>query len=212
MTRRPRKTQPQDTRLGLLIEYEEIEQHLITGEIAGRAWIYDRSRQPLTSPYLTDQDIYDLHKAAFSHLYDWAGLPRTEDVGPGGIVYVRSFEVRVKLRELGQDFRYWYAALDEAWTLPQAAELLARTHHGFEYIHPFPDTNGRTGRLLDHFVLWVSLGLSATRLANTPQLEHFPDAQAEGDYFEGLHDASNRRDYRLLSAYYLARLEEALAF
>jgi len=208
--RQPRKTQPQDTRLGLLVAYDEIEPHLIDGEVLGRQWLHRRAMTPKISPYLTDEDVFELHRAAFGHLYAWAGTPRRNDVGPGGIVYVRSFEVRVRLRELGQDFRVWYDQLSENWTLIEAAELLARTHHNFEYIHPFPDTNGRTGRLLDQFVLWVSLGIAAPTLEASPQLIHFPNPQVEGDYFAGLHDASNRRDYTKLIAYYQDRLLEAL--
>ena len=102
--RRPRKTEPQDTRLGLLVEYDQIEPHLIEGELRGREWIFARAQQP-GDPYLADSDILDLHAAAFSHLYDWAGAPRKSDAGPGGIVYVRYFEVRIKLRELQHDFR-----------------------------------------------------------------------------------------------------------
>lgn len=132
-----RKTEPQDTRQGLLVAYEQIEPHLIRGELSGRAWLHARA-SATGEPYLTDTDIFDLHAAAFAHLYDWAGTPRRSDVGPGGVVYVRSFEVRPKLRELQYDFRAWYDALPDSWELHDAAELIARTHHNFEYIHPFP--------------------------------------------------------------------------
>lgn len=193
--RRPRKTEPQDTRLGLLVRYEDIEPHLIHGELAGREWIHARATRADPSPYLQDTDVLDLHHAAFAHLYDWAGQIRRTEAGPGGIVHVRSYEVRTKLRELQHDFAAWYDALPDAWELTHAAELLARTHHNFEFIHPFPDTNGRTGRLLDHYVLWVCLGAVGETLEDSPQIVHLPDQHAVGDYFEALHEATNRRDY-----------------
>lgn len=207
--RRPRKTEPQDTHFGLLVRYEDIEPHLIQGEILGREWIHARALAPGNLDYLTDTDILDLHQAAFAHLYDWAGTTRRTEAGPGGIEYVPRFEVRSKLRELQYDFAAWYDNLSDPWDLPDAAELIARTHHNFEYIHPFPDTNGRTGRLLDHYVLWVSLGAAEAHMEDSPQIVHFPDEQSIGDYFEGLHEATNRRDYGKLKAYYLARLTEA---
>lgn len=57
-------------------------------------------------------------------------------------------------------------------------------------------------------MLWVSLGAIGPTLEETPQIVHFPTDQSIGDYFEGLHEASNRRDYAPLTAYYLTRLEE----
>jgi Fic family protein len=40
------------------------------------------------------------------------------------------------------------------------ANVMADAHHRFQMIHPFKDTNGRTGRVLDHYVLWVDVRAS----------------------------------------------------
>ena len=206
----PRTTEPQDTLLGLLVTYSDIEPHLIEGEARGRDWIHRRATDPDADAYLTDWDILDMHTTAFGHVYAWAGKPRSTRAGPGGNVFVEPGDIRPKLRELKDNFRFWVDAMPDDYDLNDVALLLARTHHAFEYIHPFPDTNGRTGRLLDHFVLWVTLGYVGPTTLDSPQIVHFPDGTAVGDYFAGLHDASNRFDYTRLTAYYHARLTETL--
>lgn len=39
------------------------------------------------------------------------------------------------------------------------AHVIADAHHRFQWIHQFEDTNGRTGRVLDHYILRVTFGL-----------------------------------------------------
>lgn len=159
---------------------------------------------------MSDFAILEMHAAMFAPLLDWAGRPRTEDVGPGGKVEVPFTRVREELRKLADDFAAWLNAAGQDPTLEDLANLLADTHHRFQWVHPFLDTNGRTGRVLDHFILWSSFGLASGSLETSPVLVYFPDETQSDEYYEGLVEADLQRPMRL-RAYYTGRLEEALS-
>ena len=77
--------------------------------------------------------------------------------------------------------------------------------HRFQWIHPFRDTNGRTGRVLDHYLLWVTFSLRGGNRATSPAIEYFPTEREETEYYEGLVEADLGRPARLRS-FYVARL------
>ena len=57
MARQRRHTEPLETVHGVLTSYEEIDAHLLDGELRGRAWVFDLGR---TAPRLrtpSDADI-----------------------------------------------------------------------------------------------------------------------------------------------------------
>lgn len=207
MSRQRRVTEQLHTLDGLLTRYDEIEAHLSEGEIRGRLWAFERARDPLAhgkSP--SDWDILDLHRAMFADLFDWAGKTRTEDRGPGGNVPVSWPDVRVALRSLADDLRAWVGALDGTDpSLAQVAEIVAEAHHRLQWIHPFHDTNGRTGRVLDHYLLWVTFQLVGSDFSAARALEYFPSSAYEDMYYEGLREADLGRPDKL-RAFYLDRL------
>jgi Fic/DOC family len=62
-------------------------------------------------------------------------------------MHVATHEIRIGLRKLADDLHAWLAA---SWNegeldLGTIAEHIADAHHRFQWIHPFQDTNGRTG-------------------------------------------------------------------
>ncbi len=205
MARQERRTSPLDSKFGVLETFEEQKNHLIAAEWRGRSWVFEQAE--LRRPF-TDDVILDLHSAMFAPLLEWAGQTRTADVGPGGKVNVPFHRVREELRKLADDFGARFAALGDDPTVEEMAIVLADTHHRFQWIHPFTDTNGRTGRVLDHFVLWSSFGLVAGAMTS-PILAYFPDATRENEYYEGLLEADLYRPERL-HRYYCERLEDAL--
>ena len=207
MARHERHTAPLRSKLGVLETYQEQEPHLIEAEWRGRRWAYSQAQ---ARRLLTDSVILELHEAMFAPLLDWAGQPRTVDVGPGGRVDVPFTHVREELRKLAGDFDAWVSAAGPDPTFEALANMLADLHHRFQWVHPFLDTNGRTGRVLDHFVLWSCFGLASGSMETSPVLVYFPDAAQQDEYYDGLLEADLQRPARL-RAYYACRLEKALS-
>ena len=215
MARHRRKTLPQVTNLGKIASYEELRPLLIEAETRGRLWAYERaSSGESESAFPSDNDVLRLHREMFEPIYAWAGQTRREARGPGGREFVPWHQVRIELRErlAGLDARF--TALreerDEELDTPEAAELVAATHHAFQYIHPFADTNGRTGRVLDHYILWVTLGLAGPVLQASPFIDHFETPDHEREYFKGLAEADAGYLDRL-EAFYAERIEAAVS-
>ena len=104
VARQGRRTEPLETRHGVVESYTEIEELLSNGEMRGRRWVLNRAQSVEhagTKP--TDHDILDLHGAMFGDFIEWAGTTRRDDRGPGGRVAVSWPDVRIQLRNLTLD-------------------------------------------------------------------------------------------------------------
>lgn len=127
MARQGRRTEPLETRSGVLHDYAAIEALLSAGEMKGRQWVFERAvAVPRTSP--TDHDILDLHVAMFGDFLPWAGATRLDDRGPGGKVPVPWNEVRIALRSFAEDLARWVVAVERA-ELANVASVVADAHH-----------------------------------------------------------------------------------
>ncbi len=113
-------------------ELNEAEQTNIT---AGAAWARRRRRKDI----LTDTFIKQLHSKMFGDVWAWAGDYRGTERNLG----VDPVRIPVELRIVLDDARYWV----ENKTYPPD-ELAVRLHHRLVAIHPFPNGNGRTTRLV----------------------------------------------------------------
>ena len=205
MARQGRRTEPLETLHGVIENYGEIGELLSAAEMEGRRWVFDRGRDvESTGKTPTDHDVLELHRIMFGHFLEWAGATRREDRGPAGIVSVPWPDVRVALRNLSNDMVVWVSDLTTTDTAGIAG-VIADVHHRFQWIHPFRDTNGRTGRVLDHYLLWVTFGLRADSLETSPAIEYFPSDAHEDEYYEGLLEADLGRPERI-RAFYLERL------
>lgn len=205
MARQRRSTDPVETLHGVLVAYDQIDAVLSAGELSGRRWVIDQAlARPLTPPSGTD--ILALHSAMFRSVFVWAGNPRDTERGPGGRVNVQAWDVRVELRKLSDDLSYWISAIGTEPDLAAIAGIVADVHHRFQWIHPFHDTNGRTGRVLDHYLLWVTFGLHKPTLEESLSIDYFPTSEHEDAYYNGLCEADNSRP-ESLRAFYTERLE-----
>ncbi len=127
-----------EERKGLLLtwityrsELNEAEQANIT---AGTAWAY-RGRRDI----LTEDFIKRLHAKMLGDVWAWAGTFRVTERNIG----IDPARIPIELRMTLDDARHWV----ENTTFPPD-EIAVRFHHRFVAIHPFPNGNGRTARLM----------------------------------------------------------------
>lgn len=96
-------------------------------------WAFARRRDVLKESFLLS-----LHKRMLGQVWRWAGTIRNSDRNIGMAFH----QIRPHMRLLVEDVRYWV----ENGTYP-ADEIAVRFHHRLVLIHPFPNGNGRHGRL-----------------------------------------------------------------
>ena len=87
---------------------------------------------------LDERFLRQLHKRMFGDVWKWAGKFRLTDRNIG----MKPYQISAALQSLVGDARYWM----EQDSFPPD-ELVARFHHRLVLIHPFPNGNGRHGRL-----------------------------------------------------------------
>ncbi len=96
-------------------------------------------KRRLASPVLDLGFVRELHRRMFSDTWDWAGKFRKtlKNIGvPPELVLERT-------KTLLDDVQYWLD--NDTYSID---EIAARFHHSLVAIHPFPDGNGRHGRLM----------------------------------------------------------------
>jgi Fic-DOC domain mobile mystery protein B len=112
-------------------ELNEVEQANI---LEGERWAFSRPRDVLDERFLRE-----LHKRMFGQVWAWAGdYSRENDRRIGS----DSFMIQIDLRQRFGDTRHWA----ENQTYPPD-EIAIRFHHQLVFIRPFPNGNGRLGRL-----------------------------------------------------------------
>lgn len=102
-----------------------------------------RSNDPLTEEY-----VRRLHRKMFDQTWKWAGTYRNTEKNIGVAVH----EIRERLMALLGDVRFQVE--NNTWP---PDEIATRFHHRLVWIHPFPNGNGRHGRLIAD-VLITKLG------------------------------------------------------
>ena len=121
-------------------ELNEVEQ---TNIAAGTVWAWRVRRRNL----LTEEFLRQLHRRLFGNVWSWAGDFRRTERNIG----IDPVWISVELGKVLDDARYW----TEHETFPPD-EIAVRLHHRLVTIHPFPNGNGRTTRLMaDLVVAWL---------------------------------------------------------
>ena len=110
-----------------------------TNIAAGTSWAWRARRRDL----LSEEFIRRLHKRLFGDVWAWAGEFRKTERNIG----IDPVRIPVELGTALDDARYWI----EHETFPPD-EIAVRLHHRLVAIHPFPNGNGRTTRLMGDLV------------------------------------------------------------
>jgi Fic-DOC domain mobile mystery protein B len=110
-------------------------------------------RTPSTGELLDDAYLRYMHREMFGDVWAWAGKYRVRDTNIG----VPFETISGSVRSLVLDGRAWA----EAETF-EPDELAIRFHHRLVAIHPFPNGNGRHGRVAADLLV---VGLGAARFS-----------------------------------------------
>jgi len=117
-------------------ELNEAEQSNI---LEAEGWAMVRKRAVLNEKFLNT-----LHKKMYGNVWRWAGQYRNS----GKNIGVDAYRISTELRQLFDDCRYW---IENNTYEPD--EIAARFHHRLVFIHPYPNGNGRHGRLATDLLL-----------------------------------------------------------
>ena len=115
-----------------------------TNIAAGAVWAHRQRRRDI----LTDAFIKQLHSKMFGDVWAWAGDFRRTERNIG----IDPVRIPVELRMTLDDARY---RVENQTCSPD--EIAVRLHHRLTAIHPFPNGNGRTARLMAD-LLAIQLG------------------------------------------------------
>lgn len=147
---------------------------------------------------ITPEWIGGIHSRVAGELFpEWAGRFRVSDVQVGTHFPPPGHEVAVHIKNFCFDLEEHLRHLQGAASI---AELLAWVDWRFQWIRPFKDFNGRTGR-----ILLVAL---CYKLALPPMNPAADDSTSKQAYFEALR-AADEGNLRLLTALWLERLGSA---
>ena len=92
---------------------------------------------------LDDRYLRALHRAMFDQVWQWAGKYRLRETNIG----VAPDSIAVAVRLLVRDVTAWIE-----YETYEPDEICMRFHHRLVFIHPFPNGNGRHGRICADFL------------------------------------------------------------
>jgi Fic-DOC domain mobile mystery protein B len=124
------------------VEFENITQAL--------PWAYRRAQTAGPGGVLSYGFMLELHRRMFGDVWTWAGTLRRRVTNIG----VDPSQIVMQSRLLFDDAYFWHGE-----SVFDADELAARIHGRLVSIHPFPNGNGRSTRLMADLYL-VSIGSS----------------------------------------------------
>lgn len=98
---------------------------------------------------ISTQLLLEIHRIAFSELYDWAGSWRTTTVTVGQLTPPDPSKVLQLMYQFIYNLNY---KIRNATTQHDHIDCLTYAHYEFIRIHPFNNGNGGTGRILMNII------------------------------------------------------------
>lgn len=120
---------------------------------------------------LSEKIVKDIHAILMDHIFT-GGIYRNVDVYISGAQHTPPSPA-----EMYRQIKNFYADLSWKGQELNLIELAAWTHAEFVRIHPFPDGNGRTSRLIMNYQLLAN-GFPAVSIAKEDRLEYFNTLEA----------------------------------
>ena len=167
----------EDDRLGLIPTYVATRGELFEAEQRNIAEAM-LGRHPTSAELLDDSYLRQLHRVMFGKVWRWAGTYRRRETNIG----IDPIDITVAVRDLVRDATTWI----ELGTY-EPDELAIRFHHRMVAIHPFPNGNGRHGRIAADYLV-TSLGHPAFTWGSRLDVD---TDELRRRYFEALHDADD---------------------
>lgn len=115
---------------------------------------------------LDEKIVKDIYAMLIDHIFT-GGIYRNVDVYISGAQHTPPSPM-----EMYRQVKEFYADLSWKGKEPNPIELVAWTHAEFVRIHPFPDGNGRTSRLIMNYQ-FLTNGFPAVSIAKENRLEYF---------------------------------------
>lgn len=135
---------PDDNKLDLT-DKNLINEYEAKGIAAAELFVFELDSETEISTQL----LLEIHRIAFSELYDWAGFWRTTTVTVGQLTPPDPSKVLQLMYQFIDNLNY---KIRNATTQHDHLDCLAFAHYEFIRIHPFNNGNGRTGRILMNIV------------------------------------------------------------
>lgn len=135
---------PDDNKLDLT-DKNLINEYEARGIAAAELFVFELDSETEISTQL----LLEIHRIAFSELYDWAGFWRSTHVTVGQLTPPEPSKVLPFMYQFIDNLNY---KINNASSQQDRIDCLTYAHYEFIRIHPFNNGNGRTGRILMNIV------------------------------------------------------------
>ncbi|WP_316746379.1 Fic family protein [Pedobacter gandavensis] len=162
------------------------EAHEILDHFKAYEFLFNNLSQPLTEDLIRQtQQILTQNTLKFAKGFEPGEYTDTQ-MAAGDTVFG---DYKTSIARMPSLVAATQEAIDKAELHP--LDISARFHQFFIYLHPFPDGNGRTGRLISNFIL-----------AKFNQPHVIIGAVEKASYIEALKSSAKHKDTQILTAFF----------